>query len=218
MLVAFLFAVFYFPPHSEKPKAVNLEEIKNALINLRGNRTVMASWLSIFSVAFAFGVFMPFFPLYVTGLGFTALFVGVLFAVQSMFNAFARVPFGYLSDRLGRREPFIKWGMLVFAVSMASLAFSRTQPALIGIVILVGLTMGITSMSISTLIAESAPPKNRGLAMSGFSTSLYGGFAISSVMGGKIVSAYGFEAGFFVSAAICLIGAVLFNFSQRAVQ
>ncbi len=211
MVAAFLFGLIYFPPHAERSRPVNREEIKTALISLRQNKTVLVSWLSIFSVAFAFGVFMPFFPLYVTGLGFSTFFVGILFSAQSLFNAIARVPFGYLSDRIGKREPFISWGILVFAVMMASLAYSKTQLSLISIVILIGLTMGVTSMSISTLIAESAPPKNRGLAMSGFSTSLYGGFAISSLIGGKIISNYGFGAGFFVSAFVCILGAVVFH-------
>ncbi len=215
MAFAFLFGLMYFPAHTEKPRAVNTAEVKEAFASVTRNNRVTSGWLAIFSTALAFGVFMPFFPLYVRDLGFSALFIGVLFAVQSLLNATARVPFGYLSDKLGRREPFVTLGIFSFAFTMALLAYSRTQVSLIGIAILIGLTMGVTSTAISTLIAEAAPPKNRGLAMSGFSTSLYGGFAIASILGGKIISAYGFEAGFFVSSAICLVGAGLFYIKTR---
>ncbi len=208
-VLSLLFGLLYFPAHMEKQRSMNFEEIKTAFLDLRGNRTVISGWLAIFSVAIAFGVFMPFFPLYVVGLGFGATFVGILFAAQSAFNALARLPAGYFADKLGAQKLFVTFGMLVFAASIASLAYARTQLSLVGVSILVGLMIGITSTSIVTLIAE-ASHKYRGLAMSGFSTALYGGFAISSLIGGKIISAYGFEAGFFVSAAICLLGAAMF--------
>jgi MFS family permease len=184
--------------------------VGKALKELGGSRRIVACWLAVLFIAYSFGAFMPFFPLYAQGIGLTAFTIGLLFTIQSIFNAAARVPAGYLSDRLGSRDPFITVGMAVFAISIALLVFFTEFYALAALISLIGLAMGIATMALSTSLAESVKPANRGIAMGGFSTALYGGFALSAAATGWIISSWGYGCGFLLAGLICGIGAVIF--------
>lgn len=215
ILVGFLVALTLPVLIGKEPRYGGLQHIRDTLGELGGNRKVLACWLATFCIAFAFGVFHPFFPLYAQTIGLTAFTIGILFGVNSFFNAFARIPAGYFSDRLGRRSPFILSGMVILALFMAVVVTFTDIFALLALVAIVGLTMGITTMAISTSIAESVRQKSRGTAMGGFSTFLYGGFAISAALMGKIISAHGFWAGFLAASTVCCLGSVLFYALRR---
>jgi MFS family permease len=209
--IALLLAVLALPALSnEGLESGSVEHIGRSLKDLKGNRTVVACWLATICIAFGFGVFHPFFPLYAQSIGLERFSIGLLFGVNSFFNAVARIPAGYLSDRLGKRNPFIIIGMVIFAFSIVSLALSTNWYALIALVAFMGLTMGITTMALNTSLVESVLPAKRGIAMGGFSTALYGGFAISSALAGGIISSFGYFPGFLVAGIICAIGSLLF--------
>lgn len=199
-----------FPTSTAELRPSNIE-IKKLL----QNRIVFVCWMATFCIAFGFGFFQPFFPLYASTIGLSVFYIGLLFTIQSFFNAFARIPAGYISDRLGRRNPFIVIGMLVLAAGIILLAFATSWHALITAVALIGLTMGIVTMAISTSLAEAVHPASRGMAMGGFSTTLYGGFAISSLIGGKIISSFGYFYGFLAGGLVCALGGLLFYAMER---
>lgn len=210
-----LVALLFLPNIGEPEPRASLNHISKSIAVLRENRGVQACWLAVFSIAFSFGAFMPFFPLYAREIGLTAASIGLLFTVQSLFNAVARIPAGYLSDRLGTREPFVMVGMLIFGASIAFLIFSTSVYMLTVFVSLMGLAMGVTTMALSTSLAESVKRVNRGVAMGGFSTALYGGFAISAAATGWIISIGGYVYGFLSAGMICVLGAGIFYLMRR---
>lgn len=199
-----------FPASTIELKPGNIE-IKKLL----QNKVVFACWMATFCIAFAFGTFQPFFPLYASTIGIGIFYIGLLFAIQSFFNAFARIPAGYISDRWGKRRPFIVIGMLLFAIGIILLASTADWYFILTLVALVGLTMGVATMAVSTSLAEAVHPASRGMAMGGFSTTLYGGFAISSLIGGKIISSFGYFYGFLAGGLVCALGALLFYAIER---
>lgn len=192
------------------PAARGAGRVKAALAELRKIRLVAACWAAVFCIAFAFGVFQPFFPLYARDIGLSIFAIGVVFAAQSLSNALARIPAGYLSDRVGRRSPFILGGMLVFAATIALIPFFKSFEFLLGAAAFIGLTMGITTTAISASLAEHANGERRGVAMGGFSASLYGGFAISSALSGAVISSFGYAYGFAFASLFCVLGATIF--------
>jgi MFS family permease len=198
------------PPPNAGDRSKTLTHIRKGLVDLGHNRKVLAAWTATFCIAFGFGVFQPFFPLYAQGIGLTAFAIGILFGVNSLFNAFARIPAGYISDRIGKRYPFIVGGMIAFAFSIFSIILFDSIYPLLLLVALAGLAMGITTMALSTTLAESSKRENRGIAMGGFSTSLYGGFAVSAAVVGRIIADYSFAVGFGFAGLICTIGALIF--------
>lgn len=173
-------------------------------------RMVTLGWMGTFAYAFAFGVIQPFFPLYATNASMDLGSIGALFAVQSLFNALARVPIGHLSDRLGRRIPFIVSGM--FSLSLGIVACVSTSSFALQLVIFaaIGLASGTTNMAIIASLAESMPPGTRGIAMGGRSTALFTGFACSPLLAGAILTAVGYMTAFTAAAVVCTVGAITY--------
>ncbi len=205
-LLAFTVAVSLLPA----PAISRVSGAKSTLADLRKIRIVVACWAAVFCIAFAFGTFQPFFPLYARDIGLSVFAIGMIFTTQSLFNALARIPAGYITDRVGKRSPFILAGMLVFAFTVALVPLFNSLEPLLVIAALIGLTMGITTTAITASLAEHAGGAARGLAMGGFSTALYGGFAISSALSGAVISASNYAYGFTFASLICVFGAAIF--------
>lgn len=216
ILVPLVMAVVFLPsPGAQAPKKSGLDQSLRGLLKLGRTRGVAACWLAVFSIAFSFGAFMPFFPLYAQGVELTAASIGLLFTIQSLLNALGRMPSGYLSDMVGRRGPFIVGGMLVFAVLTAALTLSADLYVLTVMVSLLGLSMGVATMALSTSLSESVRRLNRGMAMGGFGTAMYGGFAVSATVTGWLISVKGYGLGFLAAGIICAMGAVTFHILHR---
>ena len=202
-----------FLPEADFPRRAGniLSELKR-LMSIRG---IYTSWIAVLSIAFAFGLFMPFFPLYVSELGYTTMLIGLLFTVQSASNATGRIPAGYISDRYGKRDVFISSGLLIFGVGMFMIPFLKGLPELFVVVGIIGLVMGVVTTNLSAMLAESAPEGLRGLTMSGFSSFLYLGFASSSIIGGKVIQMSGYMAGFTMALLVCIAGSMVFTYASK---
>ncbi len=190
-------------------------KILSELRRLKSIRGIYNSWIAVLSIAFAFGLFMPFFPLYVSELGYTTILIGVLFTVQSAANATGRIPAGYMSDKYGNRDIFISTGLVIFGIMIFAIPFSKGLPELFVLVGIIGLVMGVVTTNLSATLAESAPIGLRGLTMSGFNSFLYLGFASSSIIGGKVIQISGYTAGFTIAALVCIAGSMVFSYGSR---
>jgi predicted MFS family arabinose efflux permease len=100
--------------------------------------------------------------------------------------------------------------MIIFAFCISIIGLLETIYPILVTVGIAGLAMGVTTMAVTTSLAVTAEKENRGIALGGFSTSLYGGFALSGIIGGKIISSYGFTTGFATAGIVCGVGAVIF--------
>lgn len=176
---------------------------------LRTNREVLACWVGIFSLYFTWGASSAFLPLYAHDLGLSIFAIGLLFTIQSGGNALARFPFGALSDKLGRRQPFLIFGMVLGSIATGFIPFIRSPYTLGGVAFFLGIGVGITGMSASALIAEAAPIESRGFAVGVYSTCFYAGMALSPAILGQVIEAYGFHMGFSLAAFVGLSGMVL---------
>ncbi len=213
VFMAVSITITMFLPEADFPRRAGniLSELKR-LMSIRG---IYTSWIAVLSIAFAFGLFMPFFPLYVSELGYTTMLIGLLFTVQSASNATGRIPAGYISDRYGKRDVFISSGLLIFGVGMFMIPFLKGLPELFVVVGIIGLVMGVVTTNLSAMLAESAPEGLRGLTMSGFNSFLYLGFASSSIIGGKVIQMSGYMAGFTMALLVCIAGSMVFTYASK---
>ena len=85
--------------------------------------------------------------------------IGLIFAVQALFNALSRIPCGRLSDAASRSWPLAVLGLIAFGVSLAVFGLCRTMPQCLAAAIALGVSMGLAFTPIGALIAETAPPK-----------------------------------------------------------
>jgi len=224
ILVGVLIALITFQEDLKKrtpiPDKLNLSQSFKIILS---NKIVLICLIASFCICFTFGVFAAFLPLYAERIGLSILTIGLLFVAQSMGSTVVRLPFGILSDRIGKRLPFIFFGLAGTALGTVFLTSTNNQFFLMALMCLTGLSLGITFMSMSALIAEKTDPTVRGLAMGIYSTSFYSGLAASPLILGIVITTHGFQLGFYSAAAISVVGLVLamllaINLNQKSNQ
>ncbi len=122
----------------------------------------------VLSVIFALGSFSySFLLIYAKSLGFEASFVPVLYLLFTAVAAVFSLPFGKLSDKVGRKSvlllSFVLWGL----VAITFLLF-RDQAAVFPAFVLYGLHKAALEPVQKTFVAELAPPEYRASALGGF--------------------------------------------------
>lgn len=195
------------PPKAHPPASTDLAADFREIV---ANRAVLACWIATFCATYAWGALFAFFPLYAREAGISVLHTGLIFTCQAASNAVFRLPVGSLQDRTGRRERYILGGSLLFALCIALVGATRGVLPLYLLFIGIGGAMAASFTAIGAVLSESVPTRIRGLAMGGYNTCIYGGFAVSAATLGAPISRFGFAAGFAVAGGLCTLSVLLF--------
>jgi len=178
------------------------------------NRPLTGCWLAAFGACSISGVFFSFLPLHGNEQGLDVGQIGIVFLVQSVANALSRIPFGALSDRIGRRKYQALGGIVLITLSIAGFAPAGSFFSFI----LAGLCLGVSSAvaftSIGALIAETVLPRFRGLAMGGYNACIYLGLMTGAVALGPVIEAVGFTRGFLLAGVMNIPLIILFAWSM----
>ncbi len=202
IFITFWLIILYLPQvHQILDTRVKENESTKAA-SLLQNRPLVGCWLVTLGGCFGLGMFVTFFPLHAQNQGLNVAEIGLVFAVQGLWNALCRIPFGYLSDRVARRGSLVILGLLGFSAAMVAFAVSATVVHFILAATLFGISMGLAFTSVGALIAEVVDQESRGLAMGGYNTCIYFGMMLSSALMGGIIQRIGFENGFHLTAVI----------------
>jgi multidrug resistance protein len=162
----------------------------------------------IFVDSLGYGVVVPVMPVYARDLGIGELGLGMLFASYALGNIVAAVPFGILSDRVGRR-PFLVFGMLAMAGAFVLYAYATTYAALFFSRFLDGVTAAATWSVGLAIIAEVYPAGERGSSMGTVMAAMGAGSIAGPALGGILFDWLGYKAPFLLVAALCVAGGVL---------
>jgi MFS family permease len=217
ILITFVMVVFYLPRarHVLVPRPPRTETVAAQARQIARNRPLLGCWLGTLGGCFALGMFITFLPLYAHDQGLTYGQIGLVFATQGIMNALSRIPFGHLSDRVGRRGNLVVAGLVGLSASIGSFGFA-TQPHhfILGAVAL-GASMGLAFTSIGALTAEAAPAELRGLAMGGYNAAIYLGMMLSSALMGPVIRLIGFQEAFLITALLNFVVMGLVYFLMR---
>ncbi len=105
---------------------------------------------------------IPILPVYLTTIGFTAFYIGVLEGLAEAVSGLTKAYFGKLSDNFQNRIGFVRWGYSMSAVSKSMMAlftlpiwvfFSRTLDRL---------GKGVRTGARDALLADESLPEHRG--------------------------------------------------------
>jgi len=167
------------------------------------------------NVVFALGSFSySFLLICAKTLGFKASFVPVLYLVFTAVAAVFSLPFGRLSDKVGRKPvlvlSFILWGM----VSLCFVSF-RSQWAVLLAFALYGLHKAALEPVQRTLVAELAPPQYRASSLGGFQMAVGLCALPASLTAGLLWDRIGMFAPFFLSLGLTFVSTVMLIFVKE---
>ncbi|MDR0806611.1 MAG: MFS transporter [Enterobacteriaceae bacterium] len=138
--------------------------------------------------------------------GATKPLIGIAIGIYGLTQAIFQIPFGLMSDRIGRK-PLIVGGLLIFAIGSVIAALSNSIWGIILGRALQG--SGAIAAAVMALLSDLTREQNRTKAMAFIGVSFGITFAIAMVSGPIVTHAFGLNALFWGIALLALFGIVL---------
>ncbi len=161
-----------------------------------------------------FFMILPVFVLYADELeGVTPLLVGVAIGAYGLTQALLQIPFGMLSDRIGRK-PVIVGGLFIFAIGSVVAALSDS---ITGVIIGRALQgSGAIAAAVMALAADLTREEQRTKAMAIIGMSIGGAFMLALVLGPIFNDWIGVPGIFWLTAVLAIggVGVALFLVPQ----
>ncbi|MCL4120548.1 UNVERIFIED_CONTAM: hypothetical protein GTU68_041413 [Idotea baltica] len=139
----------------------------------------------------------------------TPFLIGLAIGVYGLTQALFQIPFGYLSDKIGRK-PIIYGGLLVFALgSLVAAEATSIWGVILGRVIQGG---GAISAVVMALLSDLTREQHRtkGMAVIGITIGL--SFAVAMILGPFLTHLFGLSGLFVVTAILALLGILIVLF------
>jgi len=171
-------------------------------------RRAAASLGGIFALRML-GLFMilPVFSLYAHHLrGFTPMLTGLAIGAYGLTQAFLQIPFGLLSDRIGRKQVIVI-GLLIFAAGSVVAAVSDSIYGVIAGRALQG--AGAIAAAIMALLADLTRVETRTKAMAILGGSIGMSFTLALLLGPLLNGWIGVPGIFWLTAVLALIGILI---------
>ncbi|MFD2191297.1 MFS transporter [Pistricoccus aurantiacus] len=152
------------------------------------------------------GLFMvlPVLALYAQDLsGATPLLVGLALGGYGLTQAFLQIPFGLLSDRIGRKR-VIAGGLILFCLGSVVAALADSIAGVILGRCLQG--SGAVAAAIMALLADQTREQVRTAAMATIGLSIGLAFAVAMVLGPLVSAHFGLAGVFWFTAVLALLG------------
>jgi len=133
---------------------------------------------------------------------FTPLLAGIAIGIYGLGQAILQIPFGYLSDRLGRK-PVIIFGLIVFAVGSVIAANAETVLGLI-----IGRALqgsGAIASTLMALAADLSRPELRSKMMAVIGATIGAAFVLALITGPWLAGVVGIAGLFWLTAGLALV-------------
>ena len=150
---------------------------------------------------------LPVLSLYAAELeGATPILIGLAVGAYGLTQAGLQIPFGALSDRVGRM-PVIVGGLAIFAVGSIVAALGDTIWSVIAGRLLQG--AGAISATLAALIADATREEVRTRSMAFFGIGIGASFIVALILGPIVAAKFGVPALFWFAAALAVIAGLL---------
>ena len=141
--------------------------------------------------------------------GATPALIGLAIGAYGLTQEIFQIPFGIISDRIGRR-PVIYLGLIVFALGSVLAANSDSIWGVIAGRILQG--AGAISAAVMALLSDLTREQHRTKAMAMIGMTIGLSFAVAMVVGPLLTRAFGLSGLFLATGAMALCGIVIVMF------
>jgi MFS family permease len=141
-------------------------------------------------------------------LGVPAIHIPLLWAFFHVVKMLSSMPFGALSDRIGRRGVIIS-GWCVYALAYTGFAYASTELHIWLLFAFYGLFYGLTEGVEKALLVDIANPGERGGAFGWYNFAIGAGALPASLLFGVVWQKFGSQVAFGVGASFAVIAALL---------
>ena len=155
------------------------------------------------------GLFMvlPLLALYAADLpGASPALIGLALGIYGLTQALLQIPFGWLSDQIGRK-PVIVGGLILFALGSVVAGMAESIQGIV-----LGRTLqgaGAIASTVMALVADLTREEQRTKAMAVVGMSIGLSFAVALILGPVVAAAGGLSAVFWFTAALAVAGIVI---------
>ena len=137
---------------------------------------------------------------------YSPLLLGLTLGAYGLVQAILQIPFGLLSDRIGRR-PVIIGGLLLFILGSIVCALAETMQSLV-----VGRALqgsGAIASTLMAMVTDLTSEENRTKAMAMIGASIGFSFILAMVLGPLISLNYGLSGVFWTTAILGVLGILI---------
>jgi MFS family permease len=176
--------------------------------------------LSVVRIVYALsmGIFGTIYPVYAAGsLGLTPALISLLFTFRGITNVMVRMPAGRLSDRIGRRKPFI----FALGIAVAVYALLGTVDGFVPLIVVMaffGISWGMRIAPSMALVGDSVSDVDRPLALVLFMTMFDIGAAAGSLIAGFSSAIVSQQTLLLICSPLLMVSLLVFVFFSREVD
>ncbi len=159
---------------------------------------------------FGLSILIPVFSVYAIGLpGSTPFLAGIAFSVYGLTQALLQIPFGYISDKFGRK-PVVVGGLALFAAGSILGALTTNIYVLIFARFIQG--AGAIASACFAWIADLTDASRRNMAMAFMGMSIGGGIVVGMILGPVIAGYTGVRFLFWIAAVLSVVAIIVTAF------
>ena len=157
-----------------------------------------------FGCYFATNMRLPVVPLYARSLGINTAQIGFINSAFFLMAGFLSLPFGFVSDRWGRKL-LASLGLLVLTGASFLLYFSNTFALLTWAYIFIGIGVAAFSPTMMSFVADISPVTHLGRSYGWYTTAIYCGMSLGPAAGGFLAQTSGFLQVFLISGVLVFL-------------
>lgn len=122
---------------------------------------VLLSFVSLFTDV-ASEMLYPIMPIFLKSIGFSVVLIGILEGLAEATAGISKGYFGHLSDRIGKRVPFVRWGYAMSALSKPMMAIFQFPLWIFFARTLDRLGKGVRNSARDALLSDESTPETKG--------------------------------------------------------
>lgn len=167
-------------------------------------RAELTLCLSVFISLVGIGIVVPLFPVYVTELGASALWIGAVFTAFALSRTIFMPIFGRLAD-IHDKKNIIAAGAFFYSVISLGYVVADDVVLLTAVRFVHGIASAMIAPVAMAYLGEIAGIGREGRTMARYQASILFGFGSGPFIGGAIYVVYGYDAAFYTLAAISML-------------
>jgi MFS family permease len=184
---------------------ITIQRVRHALA-LERNVLILSG--TVFLILTSLFTWYLLLPLYFRELGANNAEVGLAYSLLAMSFAVMQFAGGLLADRYGRKLPIVL-PTFAFVPLYALAGLAQSWVALLIVLLTINSLSAIQSPAFTSIIAESVPEKQRGMAFGVFEFAISIGTTLGPALGATLVSRFNMHLLIYSTAVVALLCAVL---------